>query len=135
MSVSLGFTAEQIWAFVHEYEVQPYGTKGAWLAKQGVTSWTMRRWRTAVFEGDVDLGLMPREGVPMTLPPDRRRAFERKRAAEIAAHEAETDRLQVRIRELEAANDALGKAIGLLHAMSEHEPVEQTPPTDELTDS
>ena len=38
-----------------------------------------------------------------------------------------------RIEELEATNDVLGKAIGLLHKLSEHEP--DTPPMSEPTSS
>ncbi|MSW42905.1 MAG: hypothetical protein F2842_11905 [Actinobacteria bacterium] len=43
-------------------------------------------------------------------------------AAERAAHAAQLAALQARVNELEAVNDALGKAIGLLHQMSEQEP-------------
>ena len=39
----------------------------------------------------------------------------KQRDSRIAHSEAEVERLQARVRELEAANDALGKAIGLLH--------------------
>lgn len=83
VTVSVGFTAEQIREFVHEYEVQPFGGKGVWLAARGVSYDRLRRWQSAVFEGDVE-------------------------------------------RELEAVNNSLGKAIGLLHQMSEQEPG-QTP--------
>lgn len=36
--------------------------------------------------------------------------------------EAENERLRARVQELEATNEALGKAIGLLHQLSEQEP-------------
>ena len=39
-------------------------------------------------------------------------------------HDVEKDRLRARVRELEAANEALGKAIGLLHQRNEREPDE-----------
>jgi hypothetical protein len=42
--------------------------------------------------------------------------------------------LQARVRELEQTNEALGKAIGLLHANSEQEPG-ATPPTSDPSDS
>lgn len=58
----------------------------------------------------------------MTVPSGRRTALERQRAAERAAHAAEVAALKQRIDELESSNDALGKAIGLLHQLSEHEP-------------
>jgi len=75
-----------------------------------------------VFEGDLDRGLIPREGSPVTVSPGTRTALERARARERAAHEAEIARLTARIRELEGTNDALGKAIGLLHEMNAHGP-------------
>ena len=130
MTASVGFTAEEIREFVHEYHVQPFGQKAAWLAEQGVSYDRLRKWRSAVFEGDLDRRLVPREGGRMTVPPAKRTALEKQRAAERAAHEVEVAVLRQRIGELEGTNDALGKAIGLLHAMSEHEPDETRPPTD-----
>ena len=120
MTISSGFTTAEIREFVHEYQVQPHGTKGLWL--------------DAVFEGDLDRGLVPREGSPMTVPPAKRTALEKQRAAERAAQQAEVERLTARVRELEGTNEALGKAIGLLHAMNEHEPA-GTPTTTDPSDS
>ena len=34
MSMSPGFTTEQIREFVHQYGIQPYGQKAAWLVGQ-----------------------------------------------------------------------------------------------------
>ena len=62
MTISSGFTVAEIREFVHEYQLQPYGQKGSWLAARGVSSKRLRRWRDAVFEGDLDRGLIPREG-------------------------------------------------------------------------
>ena len=130
MSISAGFTAEEIREFVHEYQVQPCGQKGPWLAARGVSYGRLRRWRAVVFEGDLDRGLIPREGSPVTVAPGTRTALERARAREREAHEAEVARLTARIRELEGTSDALGKAIGLLHAMSELEPASTPTMTD-----
>lgn len=130
VSISVGFTAEEIREFVHEYQVQPYGQKGAWLSGQGFSYDQLRRWSSAVFEGDLDRGLIPRKGGPMTIPPDQRTALERQRAKERAAQHAEVARLDARVRELEETNAALGKAIGLLHSMREHEPDATPPVTD-----
>jgi len=55
--------------------------------------------------------------------------FERARAAERTADAAEVARLSARMRELEETNTALGKAIGLLHALSEHEHEPENDPT------
>ena len=127
VSISAGFTAEEIREFVREYTAQPYGDKGAWLAARGVSYDRLRRWRLAVFDGDLDRGLVPRDSSPVKIPPGQRAALERHHAKERAEHEAEVERLNARIRELEETNGALGKAIGLLHSMSEQEPV--VPPT------
>jgi transposase-like protein len=135
MTVSSGFTAAEIREFVHEYQVQPHGQKGSWLVAQGVSDNRMRRWREAVFEGDLDRGLIPREGSPVMIPPSKRTALEKERARERAAQAAEVTRLTARVRELEDTNDALGKAIGLLHAMSEHEPAEPPTTTTDPSDS
>lgn len=130
MTISPGFTAAEIREFVHEYQAQPYGAKAPWLITRGLSRAQVRRWRDAVFEGDLDRGLVPRESNPMTVPPSQRAALEKYRAAERAAHEAEVARISARIRELEGTNDALGKAIGLLHSMSEQESDEPTTTTD-----
>jgi hypothetical protein len=129
VTVSVGFTAEQIRGFVHEYEVQPFGGKGVWLAARGVSSERLRRWQSAVFEGDVERGLVPRQGVPVTVPHGSRKRLEQQRARERAVQEAEVARLQDEVRELEAVNDALGNAAGLWHQMSEQEPGETPDPS------
>jgi hypothetical protein len=130
VSISPGFTTEQIREFVHQYEVQPYGHKAVWLEGQEVSYDRLRRWRSAVFDGDLDRGLIPREGGVVTVPPGKRTGIERQRARERAKQEAELARLNARVRELEETNAALGKAIGLLHQMSEQEPAANRPSTD-----
>jgi hypothetical protein len=105
-----------------------------WLAGQGVTYHRFRRWQAAVFEGELDRGLIPREGSDVTVPPAKRTASARMRAAEAQRHEAEIARLQARVDELEQVNEALGKAIGLLHASSEEEP-DAAPATSDPCDS
>lgn len=122
MSISVGFTAVEIREFVLEYQALPQGQKGLWLSTRGVAYERLRRWRAAVFEGDLDRGLIPRESSPMTIPSSNRTSIARTRAAERTAHEAEVTKLNVRVRELEHTNEALGKAIGLLHSMNEQEP-------------
>jgi hypothetical protein len=122
LTVSAGFTAAEIREFVHEYQLLPQGQKGSWLAARGVGRHQLARWRNTIFEGDLDRGLIPRQGSPMTIPPGARTALEKQRAAERAVHEAEIERLNARVRELEETNAVLGKAIGLLHAMSDQEP-------------
>jgi len=127
MSISPGLTVAEIRAFVDVYHLQPHGQKSVWLAAQGVSYHRLRRWRAAVFDGDLDRGLIPREGGGVTVPPGKRAAVSQARSAE--HKDAELARLQARVDELEQnneslekANEALGKAIGLLHAMREQEP-------------
>ncbi|MDP9820647.1 hypothetical protein J2S59_001229 [Nocardioides massiliensis] len=130
MSISAGFTTEQIREFVHQYEIQPHGQKAIWLKSQRVSYDRLRRWRSAVFDGDLDRGLIPRDGGLVTVPPEKRTGIEKQRARERAAQEAELARLNARVCELEQTNEALGKAIGLLHQMSEQEPAVNRPTTD-----
>jgi hypothetical protein len=134
VSISPGFTSGEIVELVHEYHRQPYGQKASWLVGQGLTRRRMTRWREAVFGGDLDRGLIPREGGGVTTPPAKRTQLAKARAARAAGNEAELARLQARVRELEQTNEALGKAIGLLHANSEQEPG-ATPPTSDPSDS
>ena len=134
MSISPGFTAVEIREFVHEYHRQPHGRKGSWLAGQSVSHAMLTRWSAAVYGGDLDRGLVPREGRAMTVPPGKRTALENSRAAERAAHAVEVAKLSARVRELEDTNNTLGKAIGLLHAMSEEEPAD-TPTTSDPSSS
>jgi hypothetical protein len=139
VSISAGYTAVEIVEFVDEYHRQPFGQKSSWLAGRGVTYHRLRRWQAAVFGGDLDRGLIPREGSGVTIPPAKRTALAAARAAEQA--QAELARLRARVHELEQsneglekANEALGKAIGLLHAMREHEP-DAAPTTSDPRDS
>jgi hypothetical protein len=120
VSISPGFTSAEIREFVVRYHLLPHGQKGLWRAAQGVSIRQLRRWEATVFAGDLDRGLIPREGIGHRIPPTKRTAL-----AQMAKHdrdEAELARLQARVRELEATNEALGKAIGLLHAMNVEEP-------------
>ena len=57
--------------------------------------------------------------------------FEHRRriANQDAQTDADSEKLKARIRELEATNEALGKAIGLLHQLNE-----QGPATHETTE-
>lgn len=128
-----GYTTEEIRGFVHEYHLQPHGTKTMWLAGQSFTRHQFLRWRKMALEGDLDRNLIPREHGGMTRTGGEWSAFEKARAKEIAEHQTEVEQLHARIRMLEGTNDALGKAIGLLHSMSEQEPDE--PATTDPTGS
>jgi hypothetical protein len=128
-TTTTGYTREEIREIMHQYYLQPYGTKQAWLVQQSIPAWKIQQWRKLVYEGDLDRNLIPRDHGSMSTTSSQRSAFERARAKELAEHQQEVDRLQEQIRNLEGANEALGKAIGLLHAMNASEP--ETPPTNE----
>lgn len=141
MSIGAGFTATEICELVFEFQGLAHGSKGPWLAERGLSSRQLWRWRDSVLDGDLDRGLIPRQGSAVTRSPSENTAIARRRAAEHAAHAAEVDRLNARIRELERANgtleqanDALGKAIGLLHDKNEHEPAD-TPMSNDRSNS
>lgn len=134
MSISPGFTPTEIRELVIDYQLLSYGQKGPWLAAQAVSNRQFRRWQATVFGGDLDRGLIPREGGGMTVPPAKRTALARADAGKQDRDEAEMARLRARVGELEATNEALGKAIGLLHAMSAEEP-DAAPTTTDLDDS
>ncbi len=80
MSISPGFTAEEIRDFVHDYKVVPHGQKTHWLFAQGVSYYLLQRWQSAVFEGDLDRGLILRDGLPMMMSPSERTALVKHRA-------------------------------------------------------
>ena len=113
-----GYTRDEIREYVHEYQIQAHGTREAWLAGQPFSRHQLRRWRKALFEGDLDRNLIPREHGGMTRTRGEWTAFEKARAKELAEHESEVEQLKKRIHELEGTNDALGKAIGLLHELN-----------------
>lgn len=135
MSISPGFTPTEIRALVIDYQLLPWGQKGPWLAAQGVSNRQFRRWQAAVFNGDLDRGLIPREGGDMAIPPQAKRTALAKADADKQDRDAaELVRLRARVGELEATNEALGKAIGLLHEMNVNEP-DATPTTSDPDDS
>ncbi|MBK5238923.1 MAG: hypothetical protein JJE28_07435 [Actinomycetales bacterium] len=127
MSITPGFTSVEIREFVHEYQMVKHGQKGVWLTAHGISEEIIRRWRLAVFQGDIDRGLIPREGGVMTISPGERGALQKIRTAERNEHVQEVAKLNARIRELEDISTALGRAIGLLHSLNEQEP--STTPT------
>lgn len=134
MSISPGFTSAEIREFVVEYHLLPHGQKGLWRAAHGVSVRQLTRWQAAVFGGDLDRALIPREGRGMTVPREKRTALAMAAAAKQDRDEDELTRLRARVGELEATNEALGKAIGLLHAMNAEEP-DAAPTTNDLDDS
>lgn len=122
MSTTMGYTREEIREYMHQYYLQPHGTKQAWLAEQSIPVWKIQQWRKLVYEGDLDRNLIPRDHGSMSSTYSERSAFEKARAKELSEHQSEVEKLQERIRNLEGTNEALGKAIGLLHTLNVPEP-------------
>ena len=106
MAIAPGYTNEELREFLYEYELQPWGTKKDWLHARGVSLFQLQRWRSAFFDGDLDRGLIPREGRTRTSRSQRRRI-----AKQDARHTSENERLRARIHELEQTN---GSAEGLI---------------------
>lgn len=122
MAISAGYTDDEIRDLVFEYVGLAHGQKELWMQERGFSRERMSRWRKAIFDGDLDRGLIPREGSSMTSPSQWRKISHHREQ-----REAENEALRARVRELEATNEALGKAIGLLHQINEREP--DTPKT------
>lgn len=124
-----GYTREEIRDIVHHYYRLPHGSRLKWLEDQPFSHATFRRWRKLVYGGDLHRNLAPRKEGDMFRTPQERDAYEEGRAKELATRATEREQYEARIRELEGMNDALGKAIGLLHSRNAQEP-DATPPTN-----
>lgn len=134
MSISAGFTHEEIREFVYEYERQPHGQKRKWLAGQSFTLHQLHRWQGAVFNGDLERGFISHDRGATALPAAYRKAMAHRSEQERQQRE-QIAKLEARVQELESTNEALGKAIGLLHQLSEHEPEDSPTVTDHESSS
>lgn len=112
-------------ALVAEYLLLPHGRKGAWLREHDLAATTIGRWRRMYLFGDLELELEPRDTSGMTVGDGTRmKQLELELARERAARAKEVQRLEGEVDRLNQVNDALGKAIGLLHERS----AQQEPP-------
>lgn len=110
------FSAGEKAQLVAEYMLVKHGSKAAWLEMVGVSSHQMGRWRAAYWYGDLDRGLVPRDTSGMKVEDSAQfKKLQAELARERALREAEQERHDEQVARLEAVNDALGKAIGLLH--------------------
>lgn len=110
------FTAAEKAEMVASYLIVKHGNKSAWLAERNLCSETMARWRRAYLFGDLDRGLIPRDTSQMSVSDGARlRQLELQLAAERQTREEEQARHRVEVERLQRMNEALGKAIGLLH--------------------
>ena len=110
------FTAAEKASMVAEYLVMPHSQKARWRAEHGVKTYSLTRWKKAYSFGDPERSLVPRDTDGMSVSDGARvRLLELELEAERSAREQDTARLQDEIERLQGVNDALGKAIGLLH--------------------
>lgn len=124
-----GFTTEEKRQYVLDYLNQPYGTKATWLATTPVTANQMGNWRTAYLHGDLDRNLIPRDTRVMSKPA-RLQDLEKLLTKQQHDHEAALAGRDQEIASLRTTNDALGKAIGLMHKWSEHTPGDTPAPIE-----
>lgn len=132
MSISAGYTTDEIAGYVREYLALPFGSKARWLAEQPFSGHQLRRWRTAYLAGDLERGLVPRPGALQGDALARVKDAEERLAAERERHAAELARRDEQIAMLEAGNVALGKAIGRLQTMPGQGPAPATGTTSGL---
>ena len=122
-----GFTVEQKRAHVLAYLAVPFGRKREYLREHGVSGNTLRRWRSQMYAGTLEVGLVPRGG--FMNDPDANRELSRM-VEEVArlrqqldeqqqAHDQALAAKQSEIDSAQQAVQALGKAIALLHAGNE----------------
>ena len=117
------YSAEEKAVLVAEYLSIQHGQKGSWRAEHGIGHTTMSKWRKAYFFGDLEQSLIPRDTSSMSVSDGARlkqlelqlAAEKRARAAESERHADEQRRHATELDRLNKVNDALGKAIGLLH--------------------
>ena len=123
MSVSKALTVEQKRELVYAYIARPFGSKTQFLQERGLSKEQMRSWRSQVFAGTLELGLIPRGGTVVSMEESAAltRLIQEKQALQdrLEAAQAEHERaLAVKDAELAVAQravDALGKAIEILH--------------------
>lgn len=125
----LAFTTDEKREFVLDYLQQRHGSKTAWLQDKPFSLRQLARWRSAYLHGDLDRDLVPRKTRGMTSHPARLEDLEKLLTQQQREHDAQLAELHEENSSLRAANDALGKAIGLMHKWSEHTPDDTpTPP-------
>lgn len=117
------YSVEERRAFVYEYLLAPYGTKGPLLRSRGISDSQFRRWQKAVLADTLDHGLVPRSGGLVNIDEagaakrllEENAALRAQMAARDAAHERELAERDEELARQRRAVNALGKAIEILH--------------------
>lgn len=108
-SFSVGEQREHVLAYLS----CRHGTKAAYLVEHEITKNQMRGWRAALADGDLEMGLIPRNTGSMS----RREVAEvRRLQVELARVEAERDQAIADRDRMAKAADALGKAIDVMRS-------------------
>lgn len=113
---------------IEQYMALPRSQKRAWIKERGLTFSQMSNWRKAYIFGDLAEGRIPRDTMPMELEMSARLAdLQRRLGREMDARLAERKAHEEEVARLQAMNDALGKAIGLLHERNaKQEPTDES---------
>lgn len=123
MSVPKALTVEERRELVYAYIAQPFGSKTRFLQEQGLTKEAMRAWRTQVFAGTLELGLIPRGGTVVSVEESaalarlirEKQALQDRLDAAQAEHERAIAAKDAELAVQQRATEALGKAIEILH--------------------
>ena len=132
--VTESFTPEQRREIAVHYAGLKRGEKSAYAASLGLRPHQIRRWISALADGDLDNERFPRKTGAMTTRDIAEIARLKKIIADMKAEHARVDaakdarisklegevtKLQDGVNKWEKASDALGKAITVLHKMNE----------------
>jgi hypothetical protein len=123
MARSRGLTWQEKHAHVLAYLDRGYGQKGDYLREHGLSAGEIRTWRSQVYIGTLEQGLVPRERVKNNIVENReigRLAEANEEFQAFFAQQEELHREELAAKDAElahqrAAVEALGKAIALLH--------------------
>lgn len=121
--VTESFTPEQRRDIAVHYAGLKRGEKSAYAASLGLRPHQIRRWISALADGDLDNERFPRKTGAMTTRDIAEIARLKKiiaaKDARISKLEGEVTKLQDGVNKWEKASDALGKAITVLHKINE----------------
>jgi transposase-like protein len=122
-----GLTWQEKHTHVLAYLDQGYGGKSEYLREHGISQQQIRTWRTQVYVGTLERGLIPREWVVNNESENReisRLARHNEELRELLSEQADLHHEAMATKDAElahqkAAVEALGKAIALLHPSSD----------------
>jgi hypothetical protein len=122
-----GLTWQEQHAHVLAYLAAPYGTKKAYLREHDLSYWQLRRWRSQVYAGTLEQGLIPRGWVVCTVEENQEvlrlqraiEALQQQLQEQAVTHRAALAAKDEQLAKASRTVDALGKAIALLHPGNE----------------